>query len=300
MSNGMEAEDSNGKETTSISRLPADVCCSVILFFLALDDMCRLSLVSHTWDEFVRFHPIWRYVFMKRSEALFYKAIREHPEAAASTSLYSPFDWKMHVAKIRKEWFGQVTPFPVDDEKKSSSGRGWMWSALQYVMPQRQRKMLLTGLDNAGKKTINFLLGNELREKLVAFEKFDCTSYSCATWSIPRKVWERLDRNCFSAVIFVVDSTERLRLGECRDALIQIVKHYSTLPLLVLCNKRDRDCSTPLEEMVDALQLPTLNVPWCASGISVVKRMGLSQAFSWLLQTVENEGARKSRWFSLH
>lgn len=53
------------------------------------------------------------------------------------------------------------------------------------------------------------------------------------------------------AIVFVVDSTDRKRIEECRDVLEKVVGNEDTegIPILMLANKQDRDESLEVEEI---------------------------------------------------
>eukprot|EP01001_Neometanema_parovale_P010458 NODE_6692_length_825_cov_53.576923_g6456_i0.p1 GENE.NODE_6692_length_825_cov_53.576923_g6456_i0~~NODE_6692_length_825_cov_53.576923_g6456_i0.p1 ORF type:complete len:239 (+),score=46.27 NODE_6692_length_825_cov_53.576923_g6456_i0:58-717(+) len=201
----------------------------------------------------------------------------------------------------------------------------WLWSTLTYVgVVKKKSTVLFLGLDNAGKSTLLQMLKDD-KLKLV------CTSY--------QPIWEEVKLHnidlcvydfgghiqarfrsqeylqleslatAASAVIFVVDASDRDRFPEVQAELEKILSHdeLANVPVLILGNKVDRPDAVSEEDLSEALGLSSLTTgkeslgeglfgrllrPSNASNTtarpleifmcSVVKRNGYHEGINWL------------------
>jgi len=120
---------------------------------------------------------------------------------------------------------------------------------------KRHRRVLLLGLDNAGKTSVCQRLGakgSSLRHPrpqhhvlhhechLPCGEALDLID-PCGDWCRSQVIWEELLCSDPDAVLFVVDAADRGRLDEARKALQWVLRHPAVrgLPMLILGNKVD-------------------------------------------------------------
>ncbi|SGY12409.1 BQ5605_C011g06499 [Microbotryum silenes-dioicae] len=136
-------------------------------------------------------------------------------------------------------------------------------------LKERQIRVLCLGLDNAGKTTIvRRLLGEDISliSPTLGFNIRTIVhiGYTLNIWDIGgqsslRPYW----RNYFEvtdAVIWVVDSSDRERMADCRDELHELLREerLAGASLLVLANKQDISGALTSEEIADALELCSL------------------------------------------
>ncbi|ORY91768.1 ADP-ribosylation factor family-domain-containing protein [Leucosporidium creatinivorum] len=136
-------------------------------------------------------------------------------------------------------------------------------------LKEKQIRVLMLGLDNAGKTTIvKRILGEDVNEvsPTLGFNirTIMHQGYSLNVWDIGgqtslRPYW----RNYFEttdAVIWVVDSSDRERMEDCRRELRELLQEerLAGASLLVFANKQDIAGGMTSEEISEALQLPLL------------------------------------------
>merc|ERR1712146_315645 len=133
---------------------------------------------------------------------------------------------------------------------------------------KEQCKVCVVGLDNSGKSTIL----NKMKPKeasinevtpTVGFttEEFDYGNVTFQAWDMSgqsryRELWQ-----CYypetRGIIFVVDSTDAVRMCVVQDELGHLLKHPDTAgkPILVFSNKKDRPDSMDVAKVWDTLEL---------------------------------------------
>ncbi|GAA5927483.1 hypothetical protein JCM3775_005996 [Rhodotorula graminis] len=156
-------------------------------------------------------------------------------------------------------------------------------------LKERQVRVLLLGLDNAGKTTIcKAILGEDVDEVSPTLG-FNIRTilhqgYSLNVWDIGgqtslRPYW----RNYFEqtdAVIWVVDSSDRARMGDCRRELHELLLEERLMgaSLLVFANKQDIASAMTTDEISTALDLDALtsshrwSIQPCSARFAMVTR----------------------------
>ncbi|GAA5851967.1 hypothetical protein JCM9279_007040 [Rhodotorula babjevae] len=137
-------------------------------------------------------------------------------------------------------------------------------------LKERQVRLLMLGLDNAGKTTIcKAILGEDVDEvsPTLGFNirTIFHQGYSLNVWDIGgqtslRPYW----RNYFEqtdAVIWVVDSSDRARMDDCKRELHELLLEERLMgaSLLVFANKQDIASAMTTDEISTALDLDTLS-----------------------------------------
>ncbi|XP_041937546.1 ADP-ribosylation factor-like protein 11 [Alosa sapidissima] len=164
---------------------------------------------------------------------------------------------------------------------------------------QKPVQVLLMGLDSAGKSTLLFhLLQGVIMETspTVGFnvgtldldKKTSMTVWDIGGQSTMRTNWKYYMEGC-KALVFVVDSSDRKRMGEAQKALKKILSdaNMKDVPLMVLANKKDLPNSMTIREVSNQLDLPSYKErTWEIQGCSAVKGLGLQQAFLSLAKLI--------------
>ena len=169
---------------------------------------------------------------------------------------------------------------------------------------RRDMNLLVVGLDNSGKTSIiNFLKTSDSRVISVtptvgfSVENFSAkalnfTAFDMSGQTRYRNLWETYYRET-DAIIFVIDSSDKMRLVVCKEELDSMLNHpdikQKNLPILILANKIDiRGACTP-NEIRNQLELERIrNKSWNVFGSNALNGEGVNEAFEWLAQEIKN------------
>ncbi|BGP14944.1 hypothetical protein JCM10213_007254 [Rhodosporidiobolus nylandii] len=137
-------------------------------------------------------------------------------------------------------------------------------------LKEKQVRVLMLGLDNAGKTTIcKAILGEDVDEvsptlgfniRTIMHQGYTLNVWDIGGQTSLRPYW----RNYFEqtdAVVWVVDSSDRARIGDCRQELHELLKEERLMgaSLLVFANKQDIANAMSVDEISESLDLPTLS-----------------------------------------
>ncbi|KAG8923708.1 ADP-ribosylation factor-like protein 2 [Tulasnella sp. 418] len=163
---------------------------------------------------------------------------------------------------------------------------------------EREMRILFLGLDNAGKTTIvKKLNGDDINtvSPTLGFEikTFIHGHYTLNIWDVGgqrtlRPYW----RNYFEqtdALVWVVDSSDRLRMGDCRDELHSLLQEdrLAGASLLVFANKQDLEGAMSEAEIRDALNLTAIKMHnWKILSCSAVTGHNLLEGIDWTVKEV--------------
>ncbi|SOV19253.1 ADP-ribosylation factor, putative [Plasmodium gaboni] len=164
---------------------------------------------------------------------------------------------------------------------------------------KKNLRILILGLDNAGKTTIiKRLLGEDIYSVSPTFgfniETIEFDNNILNIWDIGgqksiRHFWKNYYEDV-DGIIFVVDSTDLFRLQLCSFELKQILKEerlYGST-LLILSNKVDIDKSLTINQIAEILKLNDMSMDrhWCISECSAFSGKGLLKSFMWLIDDI--------------
>ncbi|KAJ0232711.1 ADP-ribosylation factor C1 [Hirschfeldia incana] len=166
------------------------------------------------------------------------------------------------------------------------------------MFPAKEYKIVVVGLDNAGKTTTLYKLhlgevvtthptvGSNVEElvyKNIRFEVWDLGGQDRL-----RTSWATYYRGT-NAVIVVIDSTDRARISLMKDELSRLLGHddLQSSVILVFANKQDlKDAMSPAE-ITDALNLHSIkNHDWHIQASCAVTGEGLHDGLGWIAQKV--------------
>ncbi|ANZ75803.1 ADP-ribosylation factor-like protein 1 [Komagataella phaffii CBS 7435] len=165
----------------------------------------------------------------------------------------------------------------------------------------KEIRILLLGLDGAGKTTILYMLqmGEVIKTKpTIGFnvETLKYKNISINMWDLGGQTSIRPYWRCYyadtAAVIFVVDSTDKERLETARDELHTMLKEeeLSDSALLVFANKQDQAGALGASEVSKALNLVALkDRSWSIVASSAIKGEGLTEGLDWLIDVIKEE-----------
>mmetsp|Transcript_8584 Transcript_8584/g.12241 ORF Transcript_8584/g.12241 Transcript_8584/m.12241 type:complete len:188 (+) Transcript_8584:61-624(+) len=168
---------------------------------------------------------------------------------------------------------------------------------------EKEVRILILGLDNAGKTTILRKFCGEPIDKIQPTLGFNIKtlnhrSYKLNIWDVGgqrtiRAYW----RNYFEktdGLIWVVDSSDRSRLEQCRDELFSILNQekLAGASLLIFANKQDLEDSLSANEIADILELRTNSIyskrHWSIYACSAVTGLGLLDGIDWTTDDIAN------------
>jgi len=159
-------------------------------------------------------------------------------------------------------------------------------------------RFLFLGLDNAGKTTILKKLNGEDITGVSPTLGFNIKTfvhgrYTLSIWDVGgqrtlRPYW----RNYFEqtdALVWVVDSGDRLRMGDCKEELHNLLleDRLAGASLLVFANKQDIQGSMTDQEIEQALDLSGIKShQWSIVSCSAVTGYNLLEGLNWVVGEV--------------
>lgn len=162
----------------------------------------------------------------------------------------------------------------------------------------RELRILLLGLDNAGKTTLVKKLATEDITHVVPTQGFNIKTvqadgFKLNVWDIGgqkkiRPYWRNYFENT-DVLIYVVDSADRKRLDETSFELSELLleDQLSSVPVLVFANKQDLASSATAAEIAQALALQAIkDRPWQIQACSATAGEGLKEGMEWIAQNV--------------
>lgn len=173
---------------------------------------------------------------------------------------------------------------------------GALFSSLAALFTShREYKLIIVGLDNAGKTTALYKLhlgsvvmtsptiGSSVemvKHKNVSFEVWDLGGQTTL-----RQTWSSYYVNT-AAVILMVDSTDRERIAAVKDELFRLLGEESLQPssgVLILANKQDLPDAMTVMELTDALQLHAVKgKQWHVQPSCALTGEGLKEGLDWV------------------
>ncbi|KAI9338594.1 ADP-ribosylation factor family-domain-containing protein [Zopfochytrium polystomum] len=164
---------------------------------------------------------------------------------------------------------------------------------------EKEMRILILGLDNAGKTTIlKRINGQDIASisPTVGFniQTLDHNGYTLNFWDVGgqksiRSYW----RNYFEqtdGLIWVVDSADRPdRLEDCRRELAALLKEerLAGASLLIFANKQDLPSALSHEQIAEILQLDAIKTHhWHIEGCSAVSGERLLAGMDWIVEDV--------------
>lgn len=174
-------------------------------------------------------------------------------------------------------------------------------SFYEWAFGTGQYKLVMVGLDNAGKSTILYRLhlgdvisthptvGSNVEE--VTHRNLNFQVWDLGGQDKLRKVWSTYYCGAH-AVILVVDSTDRERLATVKEEMASITAHedLQKAALLVLANKQDVEGAMTAVEITEKLKLHSnKGHAWQIQPCSAINGKGLYEGMDWLAHTLRNK-----------
>ncbi|VDM66424.1 unnamed protein product, partial [Strongylus vulgaris] len=170
----------------------------------------------------------------------------------------------------------------------------------------REIRILLLGLDNAGKTSILKQLSAEEITNVTPTRGFNVKSVvtngdiRLNVWDIGgqrsiRPFWSNYFDNT-DALIYVIDSSDRRRFDETSVELMELLdeEKLSRVPVLIFANKQDLVSSAPASEISKRLKLTEIrDRVWQIQGCSALTNEGVSEGIKWTLCSSHPESEQK-------
>jgi len=168
----------------------------------------------------------------------------------------------------------------------------------ERIMGKQEKRILMSGLDAAGKTTILYSL--KLGEVVTTIptigfnvETLEYKLISFTVWDVGgRDKTRALHRHYYpgtNALIFVVDSNDRDRIEDAREELNKMLyeDELRDTALLVFANKQDLPNAMSVAEMTNELGLHSLrNREWYIQSACGYTGDGLYEGLDWLSRTL--------------
>ena len=171
----------------------------------------------------------------------------------------------------------------------------------QKIFGKKEMRILMVGLDAAGKTTILYQL--KLGEvvttiptigfnvETVEYKKVNFTVWDVGGQDKIRLLWRHYYQNT-QGLIFVVDSNDHDRIDDARDELQRMLaeEELKEAVLLVFANKQDLQGAMTPAEIVEKLGLPSLRGrQWHIQGCCATTGDGLHEGLDWLGENVSTK-----------
>ncbi|KAK8815210.1 hypothetical protein WA158_003422 [Blastocystis sp. Blastoise] len=167
-------------------------------------------------------------------------------------------------------------------------------SIFSALFGPKELRILVLGLDNAGKTTILYRL--QLNEPIstvptIGFnvETIQYKNLTFQVWDLGGQTSIRPYWRCYypntQAIIFVVDSADTNRINIVKAELTAILneEELKGVTLLIFANKQDVEGALTAPQLTEALNLSTIrDRKWTIVAGSAKNGTGVTQGFDWL------------------
>eukprot|EP01065_Artemidia_motanka_P048550 TRINITY_DN7842_c0_g1_i1.p1 TRINITY_DN7842_c0_g1~~TRINITY_DN7842_c0_g1_i1.p1 ORF type:complete len:178 (+),score=55.56 TRINITY_DN7842_c0_g1_i1:67-600(+) len=164
---------------------------------------------------------------------------------------------------------------------------------------EKEPRLVILGLDNAGKTTILKNLSDEDIASVAPTQGFNLKSVShdgvkLNLWDIGGQVvlrtyWRNYLDNT-DCLIYVVDSADKVRLEECGTELQHLLEDekMAGVPILIFANKQDLATSLSADAVSEALTLHCIrDRKWSIQGCSGKTGEGLEDGLTWAVKACQ-------------
>ncbi|PIA99173.1 ADP-ribosylation factor-like protein 2 [Cercospora beticola] len=167
-------------------------------------------------------------------------------------------------------------------------------------LKDKEMRILMLGLDNAGKTTIvKKIMDEDVTEvsPTLGFiiKTIDYEGYKLNIWDVGgQKTLRTYWKNYFEktdTLIWVVDATDRERLGDCRDELkgLLLQERLMGASLLIFKNKSDIEGSMTEDEVRQGLQLDNIRThKWHILPCSAMTGFNLQTGLQWVVKDAKD------------
>lgn len=167
--------------------------------------------------------------------------------------------------------------------------------------PDKELRILLLGLDNAGKTTLLKALAEEDVTHITPTQGFNIKSVSSEgfklnVWDIggQRKIrpyWRNYFENT-DILIYVIDSADKQRFEETGQELQELLyeEKLSKVPIMIYANKQDLISASSSSEIAEGLNLIQIkDRPWQIQACSATSGEGVKEGMEWVVANVRQK-----------
>lgn len=161
---------------------------------------------------------------------------------------------------------------------------------------EKEMRLLMLGLDNAGKTTILKKFNGEdidsisptlgFNIKTLEYQQYHLNVWDVGGQTTIRSYWKNYFEKT-DGLIWVVDSSDTRRLKQCRDELHELLKQekLAGASLLIFANKQDLPGALSVEEIAIFLDLKSIseNRHWLIQSCSAVTGDGLVSGIDFIV-----------------
>jgi len=176
---------------------------------------------------------------------------------------------------------------------------GFFSSLLSKLWGNKDLRILILGLDGAGKTTILYKL--QCGEVISTIPTIGFNVESVTYKNVKFQVWDlggqtsiRPYWRCYyantNAIIYVVDSADPDRISVTKEELASMLEEeeLKNACLLVFANKQDLPGALTDAQVSEALGLPSLHRQWAIFKTSAIKGFGLYEGLDWLVNALKS------------
>ncbi|KAL1129702.1 hypothetical protein AAG570_012646 [Ranatra chinensis] len=172
---------------------------------------------------------------------------------------------------------------------------GFLTILQKMKQKEKEMRILILGLDNAGKTTLLKQLNGEnvstisptlgFNIKSLFYKGFNLNLWDVGGQRSLRSYWKNYFE-CTDGVVWVVDSGDKLRLTDCCQELHNLLSEERLMgaSLLVLANKQDLPGALTLSEIRDTLQLEKIKTHhWQIISCSALTGNNVLLGVNWIV-----------------
>ncbi|XP_030830811.1 ADP-ribosylation factor 1 [Strongylocentrotus purpuratus] len=176
------------------------------------------------------------------------------------------------------------------------------FTALKELFGKKEMRILMVGLDAAGKTTILYKL--KLGEIVTTIptigfnvETVEYKNISFTVWDVGgqdkiRPLWRHYYQNT-QGLIFVVDSNDKERMVEAKDELHRMLNEdeLRDAAILIFANKQDLPNAANAKEITDKLNMHSLSTQrkWYIQATCATSGDGLYEGLDWLANILKGK-----------
>eukprot|EP01083_Nonionella_stella_P268026 905711_1 len=165
---------------------------------------------------------------------------------------------------------------------------------------EKEMRILMLGLDNAGKTTVVKKFNGEDISKVAptlgfTIKTLEYDKYKLNIWDVGgqetiRSYWKNYYEST-DGVIWVIDSADKRRLELCKKALNELLyeERLAGATLLIFANKQDLKGALTKQQIIEVLELNKIkqqNRHYYVTDCSAVTGKGLKEGVAWLVKDI--------------